>query len=226
MRQCCCTRSLGLWPLVELFIRYSADIFTIGVTLAAPVAIARGDFAFDADARGVSRLRHRDDPFGATLTTPAATGRGGAVTPAAALGVTVTYRRDARAPWVDAPRGEMTAEPDGVTYRRAPSAAAPLGVVERYRTDGRALDWTIELSAASALHVGDLGISLPVQGPTGENPAQIFERGFLKHQFISGAGSFFFYVRASGAPPFSKLPPVKFWPSRYVTRGPSAYIVE
>lgn len=34
------TMSLGLWPLVELFIRYSADIFTIGVTLAAPVAIA------------------------------------------------------------------------------------------------------------------------------------------------------------------------------------------
>lgn len=32
--------SLGLWPMIELFIRYSADIFTIGVTLAAPIAIA------------------------------------------------------------------------------------------------------------------------------------------------------------------------------------------
>jgi flagellar biosynthetic protein FliR len=30
----------GLWPLVEMFARLSADIFTIGVTLAAPVAIA------------------------------------------------------------------------------------------------------------------------------------------------------------------------------------------
>ncbi|MEW5853704.1 MAG: flagellar biosynthetic protein FliR [Myxococcota bacterium] len=32
--------SLGLWPLTEMFIRYSADIFTIGVTISAPVAIA------------------------------------------------------------------------------------------------------------------------------------------------------------------------------------------
>jgi flagellar biosynthetic protein FliR len=32
--------SLGFWPLLEMFARLSADIFTLGVTLAAPVAIA------------------------------------------------------------------------------------------------------------------------------------------------------------------------------------------
>lgn len=32
--------SAGMWPLVEMFARLSADIFTIGVTLAAPVMIA------------------------------------------------------------------------------------------------------------------------------------------------------------------------------------------
>ena len=57
-------------------------------------------------------------------------------------------------------------------------------------------------ATGQAVHVGDLGISIPVQGPTGATPADIFERGFLKHQFVSGAGSFFYYVRASGAPPF------------------------
>src|SRR5207244_8136116 len=40
---------------------------------------------------------------------------------------------------------------------------------------------------------------------TGENPKEIFERGFLRHKFISGNGSFFYYVRASGAPPFLLL---------------------
>ena len=52
------------------------------------------------------------------------------------------------------------------------------------------------------MQVGDLGISVPSVGPSGENPIQIFERGFLRHQFISGHGSFFYFVRASGAPPF------------------------
>jgi hypothetical protein len=36
-----------------------------------------------------------------------------------------------------------------------------------------------------------------VNGPRGENPSQIFEHGFLKHQFISGDGSFLYFVRAS-----------------------------
>jgi hypothetical protein len=44
-----------------------------------------------------------------------------------------------------------------------------------------------------------------VAGPQGENPAQIFERGFLRHQFVSGHGSFFYFIRASGAQPFLRV---------------------
>src|SRR5262249_34914553 len=39
-------------------------------------------------------------------------------------------------------------------------------------------------------------------GPRGEDSKTIFEHGFLKHQFISGDGSFLYFVRASGVPPF------------------------
>src|SRR6185503_15267975 len=53
-----------------------------------------------------------------------------------------------------------------------------------------------------SVRVGDVSINVPVAGPAGENPEQIFERGFLRHKFVSGSGSFVFYVRASGAPPF------------------------
>src|SRR6185295_15014292 len=60
----------------------------------------------------------------------------------------------------------------------------------------------LESAGKTAVTIGDLGISIPAQGTNGATPAYIFERGFLKHQFVSGAGSFFFYVRASGAPPF------------------------
>ena len=159
----------------------------------APRTISLGTFAFAVDERGVSQLRNPADPFAATITTPASR-----------LGLTVSYRAGTTAAWTDVNgRGPMTTSADGrsVVYSTA-GARSPLAITETYRTDGRTLDWDIALAASQPVHVGDLGISLPVQGPTGENPAQIFERGFLKHQFVSGAGSFFFYVRASGAPPF------------------------
>jgi hypothetical protein len=179
---------------------------------AAPVQlVTRGSFSFAFDERGISQLRHPDDPFGAVVTTPAPAGRGdarggalGQPPRAATLGLTIAYQADGRSGWTTVTtRGAMTASADAGTVRYSTTGTGPLAITETYSTDGSVLDWTIDLAAVgTGVRVGDLGISLPVQGPTGENPAQIFERGFLKHQFVSGAGSFFFYVRASGAPPF------------------------
>ncbi len=178
--------------------------------------IERGDFRFAFDERGISLVANSHDPFGATLTTPAAArggGRGGAPAgsgagpaPAAVLGLTLAYRAGAAGEWTSLTRrGAMSASPDAgtVTYASG-TTGSPLAVTETFRTDGRALDWLIDLQATgkTPVTVGDLGISIPVAGPTGATPEQIFERGFLKHQFVSGAGSFFYYVRASGAPPF------------------------
>ena len=186
--------------------------------------ISVGDFAFDYSTHGgVSRLRNPNDPFGAIVTTPPpAPGRGGGAAAATAqnrgarpegapLQLSVAYKVAAGDSWIDADAGgnlraAFVAErtPSSVRYANFGGNAQPaLGVVQTFRTDGKAFDWDVDLTAGKApVTVGDLGISIPVQGPTGENPAQIFERGFLKHQFISGAGSFFFYTRASGAPPF------------------------
>lgn len=176
-------------------------------TPAAPAAAAvnHGDFAFAFDERGVSLLRHPRDPFGATLTTPGGrAGRAGqAPAGAPVIGLTINYKTASAAAWATAHRGAArpSAGGNGVSYSSA--ATSPLIVNETYATDGKSLDWTIDLSARSqAVRVGDVGISIPVQGASGATPADIFERGFLKHQFVSGAGSFFFYTRASGAPPF------------------------
>jgi hypothetical protein len=83
-------------------------------------------------------------------------------------------------------------------------ADGPLSLTERFTTDGNHLDWELELEATTniAVDVGDLAIQLPVAGPRGEQPRDIFEHGFLRHQFISGDGSFLYFVRASGVPPF------------------------
>jgi hypothetical protein len=179
--------------------------------------IRQGDFAFSYDDRGVSGLANPNDPFGASIMPPAVTGgRGGrgqgAPAGPATLGLTVNYRAGRDGAWTGlGPRGpfKISGEkisggnpPDILTYTAA--SGTPLKVVETYRTDGKSLDWTIDLAAAGAqpVEVGDLGITIPIVGPTGSDPKQIFERGFLKHQFVSGDGSFVYYVRASGAPPF------------------------
>lgn len=171
-------------------------------TQPAPGTIEKGDFRFSCDERGISRLANPRDPFGATLM-PAAGGRGGAVP---TLGLILSYRVGG-GEWVNlAQRGpKWTASPDtGTVAYTSDAAGMPLKIVETYRTDGTVLDWIIDVESSGRMpvEIGDLGISIPVVGPSGENPIQIFERGFLRHQFISGHGSFFYFVRASGAPPF------------------------
>ncbi len=170
--------------------------------------IAKGDFSFAFDERGVSGLANPHDPFNATVMPPAAPagrgGRGGAAGGGAAtLGLAINYRVGDATDWLSYARATSpTVSPDGesVSYSTPPGS---LKVVETYHTDGHVLDWSVNLEASSkAVHVSDVGITVPIQGPTGATPADIFERGFLKHQFVSGAGSFFFFVRASGAPPF------------------------
>ncbi len=177
-------------------------------------AMEKGNFRFTYDERGISGLANPHDPFGAVLV-PAGTqgggrgqsgagGRGGGG--GATLGLTLSYRVGG-GDWTNlTTRGsKWNASPEAgtVTYANDTSKD-PLKVVETYRTDGKVLDWTIDMETTgkSGVQIGDLGISIPAAGPTGENPMQIFERGFLKHQFVSGSGSFFYFVRASGAPPF------------------------
>ncbi|MDH4197996.1 MAG: hypothetical protein OEW05_11340, partial [Candidatus Aminicenantes bacterium] len=178
--------------------------------------IEKGDFRFSYDERGISLLANPHDPFGAVLMPAVAPGfRSGVASKDSGqdkgrppvLGLVLSYRLEGSGDWMDiTPRGQKsTASPETgtVTYVRD-GPETPLRVVEAFTTDGRVFDWTIDLetTSESTVEVGDLGIVIPAVGPMGENPRQIFERGFLRHQFVSGHGSFIYFVRASGAPPF------------------------
>jgi hypothetical protein len=185
----------------------SGQIPPAGAALAGetPVVIEKGDFRFACDERGVSALANPNDPFKATLM-PAA-GTRGARPPV--LGLAVSYRTD-KAGWTDlasrGPEWQASPETGTVTYTSGRSGD-PVKIVETFHATGRVLDWAIDLEATTAapVEIGDLAVSIPIAGPYGEDPAQIFERGFLRHQFISGAGSFVYFVRASGAPPYLLL---------------------
>ena len=105
--------------------------------------------------------------------------------------------------WSDLSLRQTNADASSVQFA-SQSPTAPLKATETFRVNGKALDWDIQLESATnvPVEVGDLGVQIPVTGPRGEEPKQIFERGFLRHQFIEGSGSYLFFVRASGTPPF------------------------
>jgi hypothetical protein len=170
---------------------------------AAAVVVEKGEFRFACDERGVSALANPNDPFKATVM-PAAGARGGRPP---VLGLAVSFRANREGSWTDLPArgaGWEASPASGTATYTSGGPNDPVRVVETFRADGRVLDWTIavESTSASAVEIGDLAVSIPVAGPYGEDPAQIFERGFLRHQFVSGAGSFVYFVRASGAPPY------------------------
>ncbi len=166
--------------------------------VANPAAgvMEKGSFRFSHGDRGISGLGNPGDPFGALVTD--------AKRP---LALSVRYRTSPAGDWKDLgtaqPRLEAMPQAGTVRYTLA-SPDLPLRVVQTFRTDGLVLDWSIDLEATTKapVTIGDLAIQIPAIGPRGEEPNAIFERSFVRHQFISGHGSFLYFVRPSGAPPF------------------------
>jgi hypothetical protein len=155
--------------------------------------IEKGSFRISFDERGITGLANPHDPFGTQMLPPGQR-----------LGLNVKYKT-ADGAWNDTPLSYAwsSADQSRVMFTNNQSDC-PLKVAETFKTDGEVLDWEIALEnlTNSPVEIGDLAINIPIVGPRGEDPREIFEHGFLKHQFISGDGSFIYFVRASGAPPY------------------------
>ncbi len=176
-------KSIAAWLFCGLLI----------TSLARAAQIEKGDFRLSFDERGVNGLANPHDPFAAEIIS------GGQ-----RLGLTVRFR-SGEGEWRVLPNGTLqggAASENKVTY--ASGVSAGLKTTQTFENSGSALDWNIELESTSnaPVEIGDLAINIPVTGPRGENPQEIFEHGFLRHQFISGNGSFLYFIRASGAPPY------------------------
>ena len=161
---------------------------------AAPPRLQSGDFLVSWDERGVTGVSNPGDPFGAQLL--AAGGR---------LGIVLKYRVEG-GDWLDLfqePR--MTASPaEGRLLYATDASGTVLRSSQTFSTDGKVLDWAIEIGNRMdyPVQVGDLAISLPWRAPGGEDPDAIFERSWTKHQLIAGHGSFVYFVRPNGEPPY------------------------
>jgi hypothetical protein len=170
----------------------SLCIASAAVTSSSP--IENGNFRITFDEHGVTGLVNPKDPFGAQMLPPNQR-----------LGVIVRFRAG-DTNWLEIPADRMQlarSDKSELVFTNDVSDAS-LRLTESYTTDGKTLDWELVLQTTTnqPIEIGDLAIQVPVAGPRGEQPKDIFEHGFLRHQFISGDGSFLYFIRASGVPPF------------------------
>ncbi|HSW39185.1 MAG TPA: DUF5695 domain-containing protein, partial [Acidobacteriota bacterium] len=97
----------------------------------------------------------------------------------------------------------------------------PQRLEQRYslNKDGVDLDITIEATMKWSFTIGDLAVNFPTRSPGGGDPEYIFEECFTQHQFISGNGSFIYYARPSGQPPYLMVLPKKGTKLEYFDAG-------
>jgi hypothetical protein len=154
-----------------------------------------GDFAIAWDARGLTGLANAADPASAPVLARNAR-----------MGIAVKYRVD-DGDWLDivqsSPVLEASADGRRLVYTND-TAGTALKSVQTFTAAARALDWTVEVSNRMdfPVRIGDVALAFPWRAPGGENPEEIFERSWTKHQFIAGHGSFLYFVRPNGQPPY------------------------
>lgn len=74
--------------------------------------------------------------------------------------------------------------------------------------DGLDLDIRVKSMMQFPFEIGDLSLDLRAHGPRSEQTKEgIFQKSFVKHQYISGHGSFIFYAKPSGDGPFLMVLP-------------------
>ncbi|WLT30959.1 DUF5695 domain-containing protein [Geothrix sp. PMB-07] len=90
----------------------------------------------------------------------------------------------------------------GEDWCEATNAGPGLFVNSRFEARGGALIWTITLRnpTSKTLEVGDLSLPLPIQTDFSRHGSD--KTSVLKHSFISGSGSFLFWMRPDSAKPF------------------------
>ncbi len=107
------------------------------------------------------------------------------------------------------------------------AAGAPVKMEQVYTLNENSidLDITIESVSDKPVRIGDFAVGLPWRRASGEDPEYIFEKCFTKHHFIAGNGSFVFFTKPSGEPPFIMVLPKKGTPLEYFDSGEGEYKV-
>jgi len=164
------------------------------------------------DSLGICRLVAPSDPYEANLIEGGRLGQ-----------VLVTYKvQDGL--WQTLSPSRRKWDGKGTYVDRGLGDAMVLTQTFTEREDG-SLHWDIllENKCPFPVYVGDLAVGIPWKGG-GDEPAEIFERSFIKHAFVSGDASFFYFTRYSGEAPYVMLIPDKGTPLEYFGNAQRQYM--
>jgi len=85
-----------------------------------------------------------------------------------------------------------------------------LELSERYRVDGDSLVWTLHFRNLTdePIEIGDIALPLPFNTRKGWDRSETETRRVIPHSFISGHGSFIFWMRPNSVGPFLMMMPL------------------
>jgi Family of unknown function (DUF5695) len=168
-----------------------------GSSETAKTANAASPFLLEFDGGTLTSLRFAGDAF---PTNYIATGQ--------KLGnVEITWRRP-NGPWQKFHSAEATAtESSAGKYQARDDRGDALSVTVRLEPQDSLLRWTIALSNLSSdpIEVGDVALPLPMHSSF--NAKEPVTASVLKHSFISGNGSFLFWMRSNSVGPYLVMTP-------------------
>ena len=172
-----------------------------GIAAALPYASraagATSSFVLQRDGGAITSLRRRDDAFDTDYIAPDQA-------LSQPLGhVAVSYRRDGGA-WTTFNTATATPDPgsDDMAY-----SVDGLRIESALSDAGDRLDWTVTVRniGATPVEIGDLALPLPMH--TQFKADQPATAAVLKHSFVSGHGSFLFWMRSNSAGPYLVMTP-------------------
>ncbi|HEX8813278.1 MAG TPA: DUF5695 domain-containing protein, partial [Terracidiphilus sp.] len=178
----------------------SSFALTAGNSGASASSLTSGTaspFVLEFDGGALTSLRFAGDAFS---TNYVAAGQ--------KLGhVEIAWRRPSGA-WQKFRSGDAAATRDSAgVYHARDDRGDALGVAVRLEPQGSVLRWSIALSNLSSdpIEVGDIALPLPMHSSfNGKEPATA---SVLKHSFLSGDGSFLFWMRSNSVGPYLVMTP-------------------
>lgn len=129
--------------------------------------------------------------------------------------------------WIEMKDSERSISASSSTSKELTSndKESPVTLSQTFSLNSKGLDYDITVKdiVNTPVEIGDLAINLAWRTPSGENPENIFEKCFTKHHYISGNGSFIFFSKPSGEPPFIMVLPKKGTKLEYFDGGRGGY---
>jgi hypothetical protein len=176
--------------LSSCFLYVFAGLLLIMDSTVHAAVVHNDNFLMDFSDSGLVSLKRQGDPCAIEF-----------IMPGKSLGVVDISWRFGQEEWHKWRPDQFIKRVDSNCGEYSSVDAQALSLIERFKLNNGSLIWTIELAnvADKPLEVGDLALPLLMNTKyPKDQPAETFERRLFRHSYISGNGSFVFWMPVGG----------------------------